>query len=46
MFELITMVNTCISAEIPISSDLLGCPVNMADYFLIIKEELNSIGNF
>ncbi len=46
MFELITMVNTCMSANIPISSDLLSCPVMLADYFPIIKEELNSIGNF
>ena len=46
MFELIDIVNTSVDAGIPIASDVQSCPVRSYQYYSIIKQELNAIGNF
>lgn len=46
MYELINIVNISLDAEIPIASSVLDCPVNLAYYYSIIKQELIAIGKF
>lgn len=43
MFELVQMVNTCLDMDIPISTDLMSCPVRMVHYYSMIKQEMVAI---
>ena len=45
MFELIQDVNTCIDLDIPVSVDLMNCPIRMVYYYSAIKQEIMAIGN-
>ena len=45
MFELVQTVNTCLGMDIPISTDLMNCPVIYVDYYSTIKRELTAIGS-
>ena len=44
MFELVQMVNTCLDMDIPITTDLMNCPVRIVDYYSSIKQEIQNIG--
>ena len=44
MFELVEMVNTCLDMDIPVSIDLMNCPVRMVHYYSTIKQELTAMG--
>ena len=43
MFELIQNVNICLDMDIPITTDLMNCPVNYIDYYSVIKQEIMAI---
>ena len=43
MFELVQIVNTCLDMDIPVSIDLMSCPIRMIDYYSIIKQEIIEI---
>ena len=45
MFELIQTVNTCIDMDIPISVDLMNCPIRTVYYYSTIKQEIIAIGS-
>ena len=45
MFELIQTVNTCLDMDIPISTDLMNCPIRMVHYYSTIKQEIMAIGS-
>ena len=45
MFELVQTINTCIDMDIPVSMDLMNCPILMVDYYSMIKREIQAIGS-
>ncbi len=45
MFELVQTVNTCLDMDIPVSMDLMSCPIRMIDYYSMIKREIQAIGS-